>query len=94
MMKRTFKTCSLVGAAEQVYNVKSLVAELFNCLFVKLVPYFCGDRLVVILIFFGVHHTVFSVTSSFYEIFVFGRTTCVNACEYVYCSEVGCDTFS
>ncbi len=52
-MKRTFKTCSLVGAAEQVYNVKSLVAELFNCLFAKLVPYFCGDRLVVILIFFG-----------------------------------------
>ncbi len=88
-----FKTCSLVGAAEQVYNVKSLVAELFNCLFAKLVPYFCGDRLVVILIFFGGPPYGVFCNLVFYEIFVFGRTTCVNACEYVYCSEVGCDTF-
>ncbi len=47
------ETRCLVGAAIAVNDIKSLVGKLLYGLFFQMVPYLCGDGLVVVLIFVG-----------------------------------------
>ena len=82
-----------VSAAVAVYNVESLVAELFDSDVAEIVPYFGCDGLVIVFVFVGC--PPYGVFSYFVlnQIFVFGRTASVNAGEDVDSAEVSEDAF-
>ena len=72
-----------VGAAEAVYDVESLVAELLDGLFLEAVPDFGGDGLVVVLVAVG--GPPYGVFGDFvaHQVLVLGGTTGVDAGEDV-----------
>ena len=81
-----------VCSAEAVNDIEDLVGELLDSLLAQVVPYFGGDGLVVVLIFFS--SPPYGVLGHFilYQVFIFRGTSGVDTGHYVDSAEIGLDT--
>ena len=88
-----FQASSLVSAAETVDNKQFLIWKLLHSQILQYLPSLRSYRLVVILIFFRSPPYGVLRSSVFYDKLVLGRTTGINTCHHIHCTQFRYLTF-